>query len=349
MCTTSLSFDMRSAPFGTSRATLYDAALDMVAYAEESGIANVIFSEHHASPDGYIPAPTPLAAPGARTRRIAITLGRSSCHSTTRSKSPSRSSRRDRAGVCRMPRTRAAGGTGYDDRHGRPRLGRCQTRLGGRQTLCSSSDAGLRFDQQRRRRFSLAHVRFDIEDLARRSSWKAGRIDFACDQCPKEAIWRFFAGLVRQLKRSPVDAERRPGVQVEHDFYGLVGIGMLVRHEPTWGVGADRQQCEIRGAVALSHRTKYGTVTISGVACEIREACARSQHEATPKGHSPIAGTSGRPMIGRHDMRLAAAVQCDAVAPVTRCDAHIGNGIPQDRIVPEWGYDERAMFGMQTS
>lgn len=76
MFTTSLSFDMRSASFGTSHTELYAAALDMIAYADNAGIENVIISEHHASEDGYIPVPALLAAAaGSRTSRIAITLG----------------------------------------------------------------------------------------------------------------------------------------------------------------------------------------------------------------------------------------------------------------------------------
>lgn len=76
MFRTNLSFDMRSAEFGAPQGELYQAALDMIAYADAHGIDNVIISEHHASADGYIPVPALLAAAaGARTRRIAITLG----------------------------------------------------------------------------------------------------------------------------------------------------------------------------------------------------------------------------------------------------------------------------------
>lgn len=76
MFTSALSFDMRSAPFGRPSSELYPAALDMIEYADAKGIENVIISEHHASEDGYIPAPALLAAAaGGRTRRISITLG----------------------------------------------------------------------------------------------------------------------------------------------------------------------------------------------------------------------------------------------------------------------------------
>jgi alkanesulfonate monooxygenase SsuD/methylene tetrahydromethanopterin reductase-like flavin-dependent oxidoreductase (luciferase family) len=76
MYRTALSFDMRSAPFGTPHEVLYATALDMIEYADAKGIGHVIASEHHASDDGYIPVPALLAAAaGARTRRIDITLG----------------------------------------------------------------------------------------------------------------------------------------------------------------------------------------------------------------------------------------------------------------------------------
>jgi alkanesulfonate monooxygenase SsuD/methylene tetrahydromethanopterin reductase-like flavin-dependent oxidoreductase (luciferase family) len=48
----------------------------MMEYADSHGFDNLIFAEHHASEDGYIPAPALLAsAAAARTKRIAITLG----------------------------------------------------------------------------------------------------------------------------------------------------------------------------------------------------------------------------------------------------------------------------------
>jgi alkanesulfonate monooxygenase SsuD/methylene tetrahydromethanopterin reductase-like flavin-dependent oxidoreductase (luciferase family) len=76
MFRTCLSFDMRSASFGTPHVELFQAALEMIEFADRSGIENVIISEHHASEDGYIPVPALLAAAaGARTSRIAITLG----------------------------------------------------------------------------------------------------------------------------------------------------------------------------------------------------------------------------------------------------------------------------------
>lgn len=56
-------FDLR-AP-GKSRseiADLYRAAVEMAAWADDKGCASIVLSEHHASDDGYLPAPLPLAA-----------------------------------------------------------------------------------------------------------------------------------------------------------------------------------------------------------------------------------------------------------------------------------------------
>ena len=50
---TALMFDLRSAPFGTPHEELYPAALDMIEFADRQGFDNIIFAEHHASPDGY--------------------------------------------------------------------------------------------------------------------------------------------------------------------------------------------------------------------------------------------------------------------------------------------------------
>ncbi len=67
-------FDLRNPGFaGVSIAERYSAALDMVDYAERNGFVMVILSEHHGSPDGYLPSTVPFAAAiAARTRQIRI-------------------------------------------------------------------------------------------------------------------------------------------------------------------------------------------------------------------------------------------------------------------------------------
>ena len=70
-----LRFDMRNPAIGADRETLYRAAIDMAAWADEQGLYGVQFSEHHASEDGYLPSPIVLAAAmAARTRRIRLRL-----------------------------------------------------------------------------------------------------------------------------------------------------------------------------------------------------------------------------------------------------------------------------------
>jgi alkanesulfonate monooxygenase SsuD/methylene tetrahydromethanopterin reductase-like flavin-dependent oxidoreductase (luciferase family) len=72
---TALMFDLRSADFGMPHEQLYPVALEMMEYADRQGIDNIIFAEHHGSPDGYCPVPSlAAAAAGARTDRIMITL-----------------------------------------------------------------------------------------------------------------------------------------------------------------------------------------------------------------------------------------------------------------------------------
>ena len=68
-------FDLR-APGGVAPATLYAAALDMVAWSETNGCAVVVLSEHHASPDGYLPTPIVVAAAmAARTTTLPFMIG----------------------------------------------------------------------------------------------------------------------------------------------------------------------------------------------------------------------------------------------------------------------------------
>lgn len=69
-----LRFDMR-AP-GCSRtqvADLYEAAVEMAAWADERGCQGIAISEHHAAEDGYLPSPlTMAAAVAAVTQRVPI-------------------------------------------------------------------------------------------------------------------------------------------------------------------------------------------------------------------------------------------------------------------------------------
>jgi len=73
---TSLLFDMRAPDFGTPARTLYPEALAMAEYADSIGIGSVHVMEHHASEDGYLPAPFVLGGGvAARTSRARVTLG----------------------------------------------------------------------------------------------------------------------------------------------------------------------------------------------------------------------------------------------------------------------------------
>ena len=68
-----LRFDMRAPDGGVPAAELYAAALEMAEWGERNGCLAVQVSEHHASPDGYLPAPLVLAsAIAGRTRRLPI-------------------------------------------------------------------------------------------------------------------------------------------------------------------------------------------------------------------------------------------------------------------------------------
>ena len=64
---------MRAPEGGAPPSELYRAALEMAEWGEANGCLAVQVSEHHASPDGYLPAPLVLAAAIAgRTRRLPI-------------------------------------------------------------------------------------------------------------------------------------------------------------------------------------------------------------------------------------------------------------------------------------
>jgi alkanesulfonate monooxygenase SsuD/methylene tetrahydromethanopterin reductase-like flavin-dependent oxidoreductase (luciferase family) len=67
-----LRFDFRNPDLaGTAMADRYAAALDMVEWADARGCVSVAVSEHHSSPDGYLPSPLPMvAAMVARTKNV---------------------------------------------------------------------------------------------------------------------------------------------------------------------------------------------------------------------------------------------------------------------------------------
>src|SRR5262249_6114133 len=70
-----LRFDMRAPAGGAPISELYDAAIEMAAWGESHGALAVVVSEHHASPDVYLPAPLILASSiAARTTTIPITV-----------------------------------------------------------------------------------------------------------------------------------------------------------------------------------------------------------------------------------------------------------------------------------
>ncbi len=58
------------------RAEQYGALLEMAAWAEGHGCLSAVVSEHHASEDGYLPSPVPVAAAmAARTTTLPISVG----------------------------------------------------------------------------------------------------------------------------------------------------------------------------------------------------------------------------------------------------------------------------------
>ena len=68
-------FDMRSAAGPAARPDLYNAAVEMSAWAEDKGCLAVVLSEHHTSSDGYVPSPLILAsAIAARTKTLSLQI-----------------------------------------------------------------------------------------------------------------------------------------------------------------------------------------------------------------------------------------------------------------------------------
>ncbi len=66
-------FDLRAPDTGAPTRELYMAAMEMAQWGERNGCMQLQVSEHHGSPDGYLPAPIVLAsALASRTQTIGI-------------------------------------------------------------------------------------------------------------------------------------------------------------------------------------------------------------------------------------------------------------------------------------
>ena len=72
-----LRFDFRlKSDSSATMGDLYDAALDMCEWGERNGAITAMFSEHHTSPDGYLPSPIIMAAAAAaRTEKLTFNVG----------------------------------------------------------------------------------------------------------------------------------------------------------------------------------------------------------------------------------------------------------------------------------
>jgi alkanesulfonate monooxygenase SsuD/methylene tetrahydromethanopterin reductase-like flavin-dependent oxidoreductase (luciferase family) len=71
-----LRYDFRCPPIGkASQAELYQTALEQCEWADRLGFATVTLSEHHGSPDGYLPSPMVFAAAiASRTKNLRVML-----------------------------------------------------------------------------------------------------------------------------------------------------------------------------------------------------------------------------------------------------------------------------------
>jgi alkanesulfonate monooxygenase SsuD/methylene tetrahydromethanopterin reductase-like flavin-dependent oxidoreductase (luciferase family) len=71
----SMRFDMRAPGGVATMPALYDAAVDMAVWAEDRGGVMCVISEHHGSPDGYLPSPLLLAsAMSVRATRMSFMI-----------------------------------------------------------------------------------------------------------------------------------------------------------------------------------------------------------------------------------------------------------------------------------
>ena len=66
--------DLRAPEFGPPPSELAGAALEMTEWGEREGCLAALVSEHHGSPDGYLPSPLLLASAGLGSGRTGLWL-----------------------------------------------------------------------------------------------------------------------------------------------------------------------------------------------------------------------------------------------------------------------------------
>ena len=92
--------------------------------------------------------------------------------------------------------------------------------------------------------------------------------------CLCQIAWRLIQRLIRQLKRAPVHGQGPLTAQVLKDLHRLLGVHMLVLHEPARLICADGQQREVEPtALFWRLRTREVLADVDEVFRVSRVAC----------------------------------------------------------------------------
>ena len=73
------------------------------------------------------------------------------------------------------------------------------------------------------------------------------------------------AGLVSQLKGAPVDSERLACFDITEDLNRFGGVDVLRRHEPSWLIGAYRNERQINLTTVLPYLLKDAAVALASI------------------------------------------------------------------------------------
>src|SRR5580698_9387171 len=149
--------------------------------------------------------------------------------------------------------------------------------------VCHKGTAATR--HMRRKRPSL-RLRPDVSRLDSRTFFRwQSMIAQGC----RQQFLRSGPGFVAESERTPVRTESLMGSAIEHDANGFVGIGMLILHEPTGLVRADRQDSQVRRPETRANVGENSTIAVSGITHVIDTCRVRPDDETTPQRHSAIA------------------------------------------------------------
>src|SRR5262249_45454911 len=116
-------------------------------------------------------------------------------------------------------------------------------------------------------------------------------------------------------------------------------VHVLIAHEPTRLISANRQKCNIDSPMAFAHLMKYRALAKARITDAVDFLASAGDHEARPKRVHAVTGSAGGPVLRRHHMDGQPRCKHDRVTPVNGRGRDAPYATCQDLIIAERRYD----------